>query len=72
MHILDTCKYQNDQIKNQIAVFVFPSGCRIDLLKNTVNLRLSFYDLFNSKLNIANVPSQFSLKIAMPCWFTSF
>ena len=37
-----------------------------------VNLRLWFFEVFNSNLNILNTLSQFSLKIAMHYWKTLF
>ena len=38
---------------------------RIDLLEKMVNLRLSFFEVFNSNFDILKVPSQMSVKIIM-------
>ena len=45
---------------------------RIDLFEKMVNLRLSFFEVFNSNFKILDTHRQFSLQIAMHYWKTLF
>ena len=53
-------------LTNYYSVFV------IDLFEKMVNLRLSFYEVFDSNFNTLNTVCQFSLKIAMHYQKTMF